>query len=176
MDTGDKGIAELVDLSGRCAVITGGSQGFGAAIARRMGEAGATVVTAARSLDKAQMVAASIPDGRGFAVRVDVTDHDSILALVGEAQQLTGRIDVFVNNAGAFSNYLLDEMPLEEFQRVINTNITGSFLCAQAAARPFPPSPIRASGPVATTGSWSRSTSRRTAGGRPPTGRIRSTS
>ena len=42
---------------------------------------------------------------------------------------------MFVNNAGAFSNYLLDEMPPEEFQRVINTNITGSFLCAQAAAR-----------------------------------------
>ena len=135
MDTGARGIAELVDLSGRCAVITGGSQGFGAAIARRLGEAGATVVAAARSLDKARNVAASIPDGRGFAIRVDVTDGDSILNLVAEARELTGRIDVFVNNAGAFSNYLLDEMPPEEFQRVIDTNITGSFLCAQAAAR-----------------------------------------
>ena len=135
METGDRRIAELVDLSGQCVVITGGSQGFGAAIARRMGEAGATVVTAARNIDKAAKVAGSIPDGRGFAFPVDVTDHDSILNLVDRARRLTGRIDVFVNNAGAFSNYLLDDMPLEEFQRVINTNVTGSFLCAQAVSR-----------------------------------------
>lgn len=135
MDTADRRLSDLVDLSGRCVVITGGSQGFGAAIATRMGEAGATVVTAARSLDKAEKVAAAIPEGRGFAIRVDVTDHNSILRLVERARQFTGRIDVFVNNAGAFSNYLLDDMPAAEFQRVIDTNVTGSFLCAQAAAR-----------------------------------------
>jgi 3-oxoacyl-[acyl-carrier protein] reductase len=135
MDLRGMSVVDMSDLSGKCVVITGGGQGFGAAIARRMGSVGAHVVVAARTADKIEAVADSIPDGRGTAHPTDVNDPDAVQQLIDTASDITGRVDVLVNNAGAFSNYLLTDMTMQEFQRVINTNVMGSFLCAQAAAR-----------------------------------------
>lgn len=130
-------LADLVRLDGRTAIVTGAAQGFGAAIARRLAEAGATVVLADLNQDGAQRVATALggESGGAIACAADVSSPPSVAALIGTARSLTGRIDLLVNNAGVFSNYLVSAMPLEEFARIMQVNVMGAFLCSQAVSR-----------------------------------------
>ena len=125
---------ELTDLSGRVAVVTGAAQGFGAAISRRLAEAGAAVTVADANEEGAADMAAELVAEGGIArgQQVDVADPEAVAGLFAS---LPGPPDILVNNAGVFSNYLAIAMPPEEFDRIMRVNVLGSFLCSQAAAQ-----------------------------------------
>jgi len=114
-------------FSGAVAVVTGGGQGIGAAVARALAREGARVVVAARSKDRIDVVAAEI---NGTAVRCDVTDAASVRGLA----QAAGAVDILVNNAGVAHSAPLLKITLDDWERVLATNATGTFLCTQAFA------------------------------------------
>jgi NAD(P)-dependent dehydrogenase (short-subunit alcohol dehydrogenase family) len=126
---------DLFALAGKRAIVTGGAQGFGAAIARRLGEAGAAVVVADRSVEHAARFVATLADDdrsiSATAAYVDVADEASVIALF----DAHGPVDVVVNNAGVFSNYMAVDLPVEEFDRIMSVNARGAFLCSREFAR-----------------------------------------
>lgn len=135
-------LADLWRLDGRRAIVTGAARGFGAAIARRLAEAGARVAVADRRGDEADAAAARIAAETGAdccGCRVDVSDEDSVAALFEEVERRWGPVDLLVNNAGVFSNYYAADMPRDEWARILDVNVTGTFLCSRAAARSMPP-------------------------------------
>ncbi len=130
-------IAELVDLDGRVALVTGAAQGFGFACARRLADAGASVLLTDRRADRLEAAAARLAhhgERISFAVG-DVSVADEVDALVEAAVQRFGRLDVLVNNAAAYSNVRIEEMPLDTFANVLDVNVNGAFWCARQAAR-----------------------------------------
>ncbi len=129
-------LASLLDLSGRVALVTGAAQGFGFACARRLAEAGASVVLADRRADRLEAACGRLDaDGRSVAaVEGDISREEDVAALVRAAVEGFGRLDVLVNNAGVFSNFLLEHMEPDEFQRILDVNVRGAFLCIRAAA------------------------------------------
>ena len=129
-------LTELADLGGRVAVVTGAAQGFGAAIADRLAEAGATVIVADVRLDQAAATAARIADRTGgtcTAQHLDVTDETSISEAFEGWHNTWGALDILVNNAGVFSNHLAHEMPVSELDRILTINVRGAYLCTRAA-------------------------------------------
>ena len=130
-------ISELVSLEGKCAVVTGAAQGFGAAISRRLGEAGATVFIADRNVDGAEQFAERLRNlgCEAIAHRVDIADRDEVDTLVDAAVRRTGRIDILVNNAGIYSNYYFANMPPQEFADTVSVNVIGTFQMSQAVTR-----------------------------------------
>lgn len=124
-------------LVGRKAVVTGASRGIGRAIALELAAAGADVGLVARSLPDLEKVADEVRGlGRAAVVaHMDVTDAESVNAAVDDVRQGLGGLDVMVNNSGILTaSYALD-LSLAEWDRVINTNLRGTFICCQAAGR-----------------------------------------
>lgn len=121
-------------FDGSVAVVTGGGQGIGAAVARALAAEGAAIVVAARSADPIEKVAAEIRDGGGkaWAVRCDVTDAASVHSLVQAAARRAGVVNILVNNAGAAHSAPLAKITLEDWNRLLAVNATGTFLCTQA--------------------------------------------
>jgi 3-oxoacyl-[acyl-carrier protein] reductase len=116
-------------LTGKTAVVTGGSRGIGKAIALELGRAGASVVVGYRSGgEEADAVAAEI---QGRAVQADVADPEQAKSLVDEA----GDVDILVNNAGLTRDGLVARMPDEDWRAVVETNLSGTFFTCRAAAR-----------------------------------------
>ena len=135
-------LADLWRLDGRRAIVTGAARGFGAAIARRLAEAGARGAVADRRGDEADAAAARIAAETSAdccGCRVDVSDEDSVAALFEAVERRWGPVDLLVNNAGVFSNYYAADMPRDEWARILDVNVTGTFLCSQAAARSMSP-------------------------------------
>jgi len=131
-------LSELADLGGRVAVVTGAARGFGAAIADRLAEAGATVILADVRLDDVAATAARISDRTGarcIAQRLDVTDEEAVSGAFAAWSNDPGPVDILVNNAGVFSNHLAHEMPISEFDRILTINVRGAYLCSQSALR-----------------------------------------
>ena len=128
--------AELVDLGGKVALVTGAAQGFGFACARRLAEAGAAVVLADLRDDRLEAARERLSAvGRDVAAAVaDVSHEGDVDELVATAVEQFGRLDVLVNNAGVFSNFLLASLQPDEFQRIMRVNVGGAFLCTRAAA------------------------------------------
>jgi glucose 1-dehydrogenase len=126
-------------LTGRRALVTGSATGIGrSTITRLASEGAAAVVNYVGSRAPADEVVAEIVSGGGHAVAIeaDVSAEDQVQAMFAQAaSELGGPIDVLVNNAGVEAPYLLVDMPLEEWNRVLGVNLTGSFLCAREAAR-----------------------------------------
>jgi len=124
----------LPRFDGSVAVVTGGGQGIGAAIARALTAEGAAVVVAARHADPIEKVAAEIRDGGGkaWAVQCDVTDAASVHSLVQAAARRAGVVNILVNNAGAAHSAPLAKTTLEDWNRLLAVNATGTFLCTQA--------------------------------------------
>ena len=124
----------LFDLSGRVAIITGGSSGIGLGVARGLAEAGATVAIVARNVERSQQAAAQIEEagGKAFAVACDVTDGDGVEAMVQEVKERCGRIDILVNNAGTNIRKRPEELSYEEWRTVLDTNIDSAFRCCNA--------------------------------------------
>jgi 3-oxoacyl-[acyl-carrier protein] reductase len=126
-------------LEGKVSLVTGASRGIGRAIATALAKEGAHVVLAAR--DTARLVEAVREiegrGGRAEALALDVTHRGSVEAGVAHVLAAHGRIDHLVNNAGVTRDNLLVRMKDEEWQQVLATNLTGVFLCTQAALRPM---------------------------------------
>jgi 3-oxoacyl-[acyl-carrier protein] reductase len=121
-------------LEGRIAVVTGAASGIGAAIATAFAREGADIVLADKaSPEQARDVIAAIK-GHGreaLFVRTDVSDEASVRAMAGQAIARFGRVDILVNNAGIFTESLLEDMAVEDWDRVVNTNLRGTFLCTR---------------------------------------------
>lgn len=126
-----------VSLQGKVALVTGGSQGIGEAIARRLASAGAHVLVAARTEPKAAAVAESIRSGGASAeaVALDVAEPASVAAVFKAIAERHGRLDVAVNNAGVTEDGLLLRMSKDAWDRVVATDLTGVFLVSQEAVK-----------------------------------------
>jgi len=125
-------------LSEKVAIVTGASRGIGRAIAIALAEAGAkVVVNYARSEAAAKEVVKAITDqgGEAIAVQGDVSDAEQVQNLIKETRNQYGSIDVLVNNAGITRDTLLLRMKPEDWQAVIDLNLTGVFLCTQAVSK-----------------------------------------
>ena len=132
-----KDVKELFDLTGRVAIVTGGSRGIGKEMAEGLAEAGAKLMICAR---RAEWLDKTVEEftARGFEVisaLSDVSKPESVQDVVEQTYRKFGRIDILVNNAGVSWGEMPEDMPLEKWQHVIDVNLTGCFLFAQAAGR-----------------------------------------
>jgi NAD(P)-dependent dehydrogenase (short-subunit alcohol dehydrogenase family) len=136
-DLTSRPLAELFSLAGRGALVTGGAKGIGAAVCRRLAEAGAAVAVADLDKEGAEQVAGEITAAGGTAIGVelDVTDSASVETAVDRVAAELGSVDILVNNAGIFPIFPLLAMPDEEWDRVLRTNLYGAFYCAREAGR-----------------------------------------
>jgi NAD(P)-dependent dehydrogenase (short-subunit alcohol dehydrogenase family) len=129
---------ELFDLSGKVAIVTGGGKGIGRQMAEALGELGADLVLCARKADRCEQAAAELSASlgvRALGLRCDVASADEVQQLVDTTRSELGRIDVLVNNAGTVWGASPEDIPLEGWQKVVDVNLTGVFLCSQAAGR-----------------------------------------
>jgi 3-oxoacyl-[acyl-carrier protein] reductase len=125
-------------LAGKVAVVTGGSRGIGAAIAKRLATDGASVaITYTKGADAAASVIKEVEraGGKAIAIQADAADADAVKAAVEKAVATFGRLDVLVNNAGTAIPKTFEEATLEEMDRVIDINIRGVFVATQAALK-----------------------------------------
>jgi 3-oxoacyl-[acyl-carrier protein] reductase len=128
----------MFSLANKVALVTGASRGIGKAIATRLAGQGALVVCAARG-DNAKGTADAIvaAGGKAEALTLDVTDNEAVSKAPGDIVEKHGRLDILVSNAGITRDQLLMRMKREDWDAVIATNLTASFLLAQAAMRPM---------------------------------------
>ena len=126
-----------MNLKDKVAFITGGSQGIGRACALVLAEAGADIVVGSRSLEKLNGVVAEIEEmgRRALAVKLDVSNGVEVHAAFETAMQHFGKIDILVNNAGITKDMLLLRMKKEDWESVLQTNLTGVFLVSQEAIK-----------------------------------------
>lgn len=125
----------LARLSGKAAVVTGGSRGVGLAIATRLAAEGMAVALLARTAADVHTAAAAITaaGGQALALTADVADAVAVQAAITQAATVFGRLDLLVNNAGTVARGEVEQLDPARWQRVLATNLTGAFLCAQAA-------------------------------------------
>ncbi len=123
-------------MSDKIAIVTGGGSGIGAAVGTALASDGWTVVLAGRRRTRLDEVAAASPELTLDLVPTDVTDEESVRNLFDTTVTRHGRVDLLFNNAGmGGSPRDLDEIPLDEWQAVVNVNLTGAFLCTREAFR-----------------------------------------
>lgn len=134
-DTGDE--EEAMRLENKVALITGGGNGNGKAMALGFAREGADVVVADLDLEAAQGVVEEIEElgRRGLAVQVNVVDRELVAGMVEEAYGAFGRVDVLVNNAGVIGRDPFLEVTEGEWDRIMDVNLKGPFLCSQAVAK-----------------------------------------
>jgi len=127
---------EEATLAGRGAVVTGGGRGIGAEIARSLAAAGVQVVIAARSVGEIEQLATALREdgGRAWAVPCDVTDEDSVRQLAADANARLGHVDILVANAGIAGSSPLHRQSLDDWNRTLAVNATGTFLCVREFA------------------------------------------
>jgi 3-oxoacyl-[acyl-carrier protein] reductase len=128
----------MIDLTGRVALVTGASRGIGRAIARQLASRGALVVAGARG-EHAQAAVDEIraAGGRAEAIALDVTERAAIDAAVAAVVERHARLDILVSNAGIARDQLLLRMKREDWDAVLETNLTAAFALTQAALRPM---------------------------------------
>lgn len=130
-------VKDLFDLSGKTAIVTGGSRGIGKEMAEGLAEAGANLMLCARREEWLEETVAEF-SGRGFNVAgktCDVSKAEDVQALIDETLSKFGSVDVLINNAGVSWGAMPEDMTIEQWQKVIDVNLTGCFLMAQAAGR-----------------------------------------
>ncbi len=130
-------LQQLLSLSGRVAIVTGGAMGIGRGIARRLHEAGANVTIADLDERVAQEAVAELEAVRPESARAigcDVSDAENVEELIDVTVDRFGTLDILVNNAGIYPMVPLAELDVETFRRVLDVNLTGLFLCTKAAS------------------------------------------
>jgi 3-oxoacyl-[acyl-carrier protein] reductase len=130
-------MVEVRAMDGRVAVVTGGGRGLGAAIAEELAAQGVAVAVADRDAELVRGTAERRVSGGGRATAhvADVVDPEQVAALFDEVLEAHGRLDVLVNNAGIGAVAPAEELSYEQWSRTLAVNLTGTFLCAQGAAR-----------------------------------------
>lgn len=131
----------MAALSGKVALVTGGSRGIGAAIARRLAKEGADVaVTYSSSPDRARQVVEELVQGGGkaLAIQADAADQAAVRASVEQAAREFGRIDILVNNAGVLALGSITDFPPDQFERALSVNVHSVFTAVQEAIRHMP--------------------------------------
>ena len=132
-----KHVNELFNLTGRVAIVTGGSRGIGVEMATALAESGASLMLCAR---RAEWLDETVEQFRANNFNVigqacDVTKPDEVQSVVDATVKEFGKVDILINNAGTSWGAMPEDMPLEKWQQVIDVNLTGCFLFAQAAGR-----------------------------------------
>lgn len=124
-------------LDGKIAIITGGGTGIGKGIARAFAREGATLVIASRNRANLEATATELRKlgGEVLVVTADVGDEQQVAALFEETMGRFAKLDILVNNSGIFERGAIDELSLEAWQRVVDVNLTGPFLCTREAMR-----------------------------------------
>lgn len=123
-------------MHGKVALITGGGTGIGKGIARTFADAGARLFIAARNLERLQQSAEEIAaksEQQVTPLPVDVTDESSVQEMFSQVMQQSGRVDVLVNNSGSIEGDPIEILSAEKWHRVMDTNVTGMFLCIREA-------------------------------------------
>jgi NAD(P)-dependent dehydrogenase (short-subunit alcohol dehydrogenase family) len=130
-------VKQLLDLTGRVAIITGGSVGLGRQMAEGLAEMGANLVLCARKKERCQQAAEELqPLGvKTLALGCDVKDPGRIQEVVDATLSQFGRVDILINNAGTSWGAPVEEMRLEHWNKVLATNLTGTFLFSQAVGK-----------------------------------------
>ena len=126
---------KLFDLTGKAAIITGGSKGLGQAMAAGLASAGANVMLVSRTLEEGEAAAKEIADAFGVkavAFQADVVNESQTIAMAKAAMDAFGRIDILINSAGINIRGAIDELTLDDFQKVMDINVTGTWLCSRA--------------------------------------------
>jgi NAD(P)-dependent dehydrogenase (short-subunit alcohol dehydrogenase family) len=129
-------------LTGKAALVTGGSRSIGAAIARKLAADGAAVaITYSASPDKAAQVVADIEaaGGKALAIAADAGNPEAVRAAVAQTVSAFGGIDILVNNAGVAVNAPIEDFKFEDYERMIAVNVTGVFVATQEAVRHMTP-------------------------------------
>jgi len=140
---------DLFDLHGKVAIVTGGNGGIGLGIARGLMQAGASVAIAGRNEEKTSTAQAEL-GSNSLGLRCDVTDAADVQRMVKQTVERFGGLDIMVANAGMNIRKLPEGYALEEWQQIIETNLTSVFTCSQAA---FPELQRRGGGKIVTIGS-----------------------
>ncbi|MED3871092.1 MULTISPECIES: SDR family oxidoreductase [Priestia] len=130
-------IKDLFDLTGKTAIITGGGRGLGEQMAEGLAEAGANIVLCSRKKEACQQVADRLATTgvKTLALACDIGQPEDIKNVVHQTIEKFGRIDILINNSGATWGAPVEEMPLEAWQKVMNINVTGTFLMSQEAGK-----------------------------------------
>jgi len=125
----------LFDLSGKVAVVTGGNGGIGFGMARGLAEAGCAIVVAGRNADKSARAVKELQGlgVRAAAVAANVADEAAVAALIKRTAEDFGRVDIVINNAGTNIRKLPQDLSLDEWHHVMDTNLTSAFLVSKAA-------------------------------------------
>ena len=132
-----RNVRQLFDLQGRVALITGGSIGLGRQMAEGLAEMGASVALGARKKERCEQAAHDLEKlgVRTLALACDVKDPASVQQAVDATVARLGRLDILINNAGISWGAPVEQMTLADWNKVLETNLTGTFLCAQAAGK-----------------------------------------
>lgn len=132
-----KHVRELFDLTGKAAIVTGGSRGIGKEMAEGLAEAGANLMLCARRPEWLEETVNEFraKDFNVHGMTCDVAKPDEVEAVVSATKEKFGSVDILVNNAGISWGAMPEDMPLDKWQRVLDVNLTGCFLFAQAAGR-----------------------------------------
>jgi 3-oxoacyl-[acyl-carrier protein] reductase len=125
-----------VDLGGRAAIVTGGSKGIGYAVAEALVDAGADVVVTARNESELAAAAESLSargGGRAVGIRCDQRRHEEVARMIERTVSELGRLDILINNAGVGAFGAIGELPVEKWDQVLETNLSGVFYCCHEA-------------------------------------------
>ena len=130
-------VKQLFDLTGRVAIVSGGSMGLGRQMAEGLGEMGANLVLCARKKERCEEAAEEMRSRgvQALALGCDVKDRAGVQAVVDATLAKFGRVDILVNNAGVSWGAPVEEMTLEQWDKVLATNLTGTFLFCQAVGK-----------------------------------------
>ncbi|TXC91479.1 SDR family oxidoreductase [Metabacillus litoralis] len=131
-------IKDLFDLTGKTAIVTGGGRGLGEQIAEGLAEAGANIVLCSRKKEACDVVASRLSEsgvGEAIGLKCDVTSQEDIKNVVEETINKFGRIDILVNNSGATWGSPAVDMPIAAWEKVMNVNVTGTFLMSQEVGK-----------------------------------------
>ncbi|RSK25351.1 SDR family oxidoreductase [Bhargavaea beijingensis] len=130
-------VLDLFRLDGKTAIVTGGGRGLGAQIAESYAEAGANVVVCSRSLESCEEMSTQLKTlgVESLAYKCDVTDPVQVKEVVDGTRERFGRIDILVNNSGASWAAPAEEMPIEAWEKVLNVNVTGTFLMSRETGK-----------------------------------------